>query len=89
MYQIEDQFVLLRSHHGKAGTESPPFHGHARRQVGCAGIALIFAVSWNSLQACKDRIVYPIWNVIALSEAENHRLHWVWSHSSIPPGFGV
>jgi hypothetical protein len=89
MYQIEDQFVLLRSHHGKAGTESPPFHGHARRQVDCAGIALIFAVSWNSLEACNDGIVHIIWNIVALPEAEIHRLHRVWLHGSIPPGFGI
>jgi hypothetical protein len=81
--QAEDQFVLLGSHHGEAGTESPPFLGHARREVGCAGIALIFVASWNPLEACKDGIAHLLWNIVALPEAELHPLHGVWSHGAI------
>jgi hypothetical protein len=83
MHQTEDQFVLLGSHHGKAGAESPPFRCHLRRQVGCAGVTLVFAASWNPLEACKDGIAHLIWNIIALPEAEHHRLHWVSSHGAI------
>jgi hypothetical protein len=83
MNEAEDQFVLLRSHHGEAWTESPPFLGHARRQVGRALIALIVVASWDSLEASKDGIAHFLWNVIALPEAEHHRLHRVWSHGSI------
>jgi hypothetical protein len=89
MYQTEDQFVLLCSHHGKAGTESPPFHGHAQCQVGCAGLALIPVASWNSLEACKYGIAHFIWNTIALPETENHGLHWGWFHGINPFGFGI
>jgi hypothetical protein len=81
--QAEDQFVLLGSHHGEAGTESPSFLGHARREVGCAGIALIFVASWNPLEACKDGIAHLLWNIVALPEAEHHPLHGVWSHGAI------
>jgi hypothetical protein len=80
VHQAEDQFMLLRSRHGKAGTESPPFHCHARRQANCAGDALISSfANWNALDDVKYSIAHFIWDAIALPKAKRC-VHWVWLH---------
>src|SRR5450631_2578347 len=83
MNETKDQFMLLRPHHGEAGTEPPAFLGHSRCQIGSALIALIVFAPGDFLEAFKDGITHFLWNVIALPEAEHHRLHGVWSHGSI------
>ena len=81
--QPEDQFVLLCSPHREARAEAPPFRGHLRREVGGAGITLVYGAFGNSLKACKDSVANLIWNIIAGHEAESRCLHGVLSHGSI------
>jgi hypothetical protein len=89
LYQAEDHFVLLCSPHEKAGTESPSFHGHALRQVGCTRAAYIFVASRNSLEGVKYGIAHFFRNIFAMSQAQRHRCHGAWLHGLILSAAGI